>query len=83
VRKSRDHEPGQLPTSGQARLGRDGFPPASRPTNNLEIRCISQLEEVLVIGEVAYTRCRDSLSVTRRVGGEATEPAMALCRRLI
>ena len=61
---------------GQARLGRDGFPAGfSTAHQQSRIRCISELEEVVVIGEVAYTLCRDSLSVTPRVGGEATELA--------
>ena len=41
----------------------------------LRIRCISELEEVVVIGEVAYTRSRDALSVTPRAGGKATQLA--------
>jgi uncharacterized protein (TIGR02246 family) len=61
---------------GQARLGRDGFPAGfSTAHQQSRIRCISELEEVVVIGEVAYTLSRDSLSVTPRVGGEATELA--------
>jgi uncharacterized protein (TIGR02246 family) len=39
------------------------------------IHCVSESEEVAVFGEVAYTRCRDSLSVKPRAGGEATELA--------
>jgi len=39
------------------------------------IHCVSEIEEVAVFGEVAYTRCRDSLSVKPRAGGEATELA--------
>src|SRR5438876_11210646 len=41
----------------------------------VRIRCISELEEVVVVGEVAYTRSRDALSVTQRAGGEATQLA--------
>ena len=37
------------------------------------IRCTSELEEVVVVGEVAYTRSRNALSVTARGGGEATQ----------
>jgi ketosteroid isomerase-like protein len=33
------------------------------------------LEEIVVVGEVAYTRSRDALSVIPRVGGEATQLA--------
>ena len=39
------------------------------------IHCVSEIEEVAVFGEVAYTRCRDSLSVKPRAGGEATQLA--------
>ncbi|CAN5127052.1 hypothetical protein BH11PSE9_BH11PSE9_26030 [soil metagenome] len=35
------------------------------------IRCVSELEEVVVVGEVAYARSRDSLSVTPRAGGDS------------
>jgi ketosteroid isomerase-like protein len=33
------------------------------------------LEEVVVVGDLAYTLCRDSLSVTPHAGGEAAELA--------
>lgn len=60
----------------QAPFGRDGFsgvfPTAHQQSR---IRCISDLEEVVIVGEVAYTMCRDSVSVTPRAGGEATELA--------
>ena len=59
---------------GRAPLGRDGFSavfPAAH--QQARIRCGSELEEVVVVGEVAYTRSRDSLSVTPIVGGEATQ----------
>jgi uncharacterized protein (TIGR02246 family) len=52
-------------------LGRDGFSANfSAAHQQLRIRCISELEEVVVVGEVAYTRSRDSLSVSPLVGGE-------------
>ena len=41
----------------------------------VRIRCVSELEEVVVVGEVAYTRSRDALSVTPLAGGEATQLA--------
>ena len=59
---------------GQSPFDRDGF-----CTNFLtahkqfRIDCISELEEVVVVGEVAYTRSRDTLSVTPRVLGEAMQ----------
>ena len=65
---------------GKAPFGRDGFPAGfSAAHQQNRIRCISELEEVVVAGVVAYTLCRDSLTVTPRVtphaGGEATKLA--------
>jgi uncharacterized protein (TIGR02246 family) len=61
---------------GQAPIGREGFPAGfSAAHQQFRIRCISELEEVVIVGEVAYARCRDSLSVIPRAGGEATELA--------
>lgn len=61
---------------GQAPFGRDGFSAAfSAAHQQVRIRCSSELEEVVVVGEVAYTRSRDALSVTRRAGGGATQLA--------
>jgi uncharacterized protein (TIGR02246 family) len=66
---------------GRAPMGRDEFaavfPAAPRQA---QIHCISELEEVVVVGEVAYTRSRDSLSVTPLAppagpGGETTQLA--------
>ena len=42
---------------GQAPFGREGFPAGfSAAHQQSRIRCISELEEVVVVGEVAYTR---------------------------
>ena len=61
---------------GRAPFGRDGFPAGfSSAHQQYWLRCISELEEVVVAGDIAYTLCRDSLSVTPRVGGEATQLA--------
>jgi uncharacterized protein (TIGR02246 family) len=61
---------------GRAPLGRDGFSPGfSAAHQRSRIQCVSELEEVVVVGEVAYTRARDSLSVTPRAGGEAVQLA--------
>jgi uncharacterized protein (TIGR02246 family) len=61
---------------GQAPLGRDGFSANfSAAHQQVRIRCISELEEVVVVGEVAYTRSRDALYVTPRAGGQATQLA--------
>jgi uncharacterized protein (TIGR02246 family) len=55
---------------GGAPLGRDGFPAVfSSAHQEFRLRCISELEEVVVAGDVAYTLCRDSLSVTPHAGG--------------
>lgn len=59
---------------GQAPSGRDGFSANfSAAHQQVRIRCSSELEEVVVVGEVAYTRSRDALSVTPRASGEATQ----------
>jgi len=61
---------------GQAPIGRDGFSPGfSAAHQQARINCISELEHVVVVGEVAYTLSRDSLLVTPRAGGEATQLA--------
>lgn len=61
---------------GRAPSGRDGFSAAfSSAHQQVQIRCISELEEVVVAGEVAYTLARDSLSVIPRGGGGATRLA--------
>ena len=59
---------------GQAPVGRQDFPAGfSTAHQQFQISCISELEEIVVVGEVAYTLCRDSLSMTPRAGGETTE----------
>ena len=61
---------------GRAPCGRDGFSavfPAAH--QQARIHCVSELEDVVVVGEVAYTLSRDSLSVTPRSGGEAMQLA--------
>ena len=61
---------------GQEPLGRDGFPSGfSAAHQQARVNCISELEDVVVVGEVAYTRAQDSLSVTPRAGGEAMQLA--------
>jgi uncharacterized protein (TIGR02246 family) len=61
---------------GKAPFGRDGFSTNfSAAHERVQIRCTSELEEVVVIGEIAYTRSRDALSVARRAVAEATELA--------
>jgi uncharacterized protein (TIGR02246 family) len=61
---------------GQAPFGRDGFTSGFTGAHQqYRVECVSELEDVVVVGEVAYTRCRDSLSVVPRAGGEATRLA--------
>jgi uncharacterized protein (TIGR02246 family) len=61
---------------GRAPFGREEFPIGfSAAHRQSRIRCSSELEEVVIVGEVAYTLCRDSLSVTPRDGGGAMELA--------
>jgi uncharacterized protein (TIGR02246 family) len=61
---------------GRPSFGREGFPAGFTSAHQQSlIRCESELEEVVVVGEIAYTRCRDWLSVTPRAGGEAMELA--------
>ena len=61
---------------GRAPVGRDGFSVGfSAAHQQARIYCGSELEEVVVVGEVAYTLSRDSLAVTPRAGGEALQLA--------
>jgi uncharacterized protein (TIGR02246 family) len=61
---------------GQAPVGRHGFSAGfSAAHRQARIHCISELEDGVVVGEVAYTRSRDSLSVTPRAGGEMMQLA--------
>ena len=54
----------------QAPFGRDAFPAGFRGGHAAyELRCASDIEEVVVAGDVAYMRCRDSLSLKPRDGG--------------
>jgi uncharacterized protein (TIGR02246 family) len=57
---------------GREPVGRDGFSPGFTAAHQqARICCGSELEEVVVVSEVAYTRSRDSLSLTPRTGGDA------------
>jgi len=61
---------------GQPPYGRDGFSSNySAALKQIQFNCVSELDEVVVVGEVAYTRSRDSLSVTPHAGGETTHLA--------
>lgn len=59
---------------GQAPFGRDGFPAGfSSAHQQYWLRCVSELQEVVVAGVVAHTLCRDSVHITPRAGGDATK----------
>lgn len=59
---------------GQAPSGREEFSANfSAAHEELRIRCLSELDEVVVVGEVACTRSRDALTVVPRAGGDATQ----------
>jgi len=61
---------------GQAPVGRDGFPAGFTAAHQqARIRCDSEIVEVVIVGDLAYTRCRDSLSVTPRAGGRSAQLA--------
>src|SRR3954468_4408392 len=56
---------------GEEGLGRDGFSTKfSAAQQQVRIYCVSELMDVAVVGEVAYTLSRDSLSVSPHGGGE-------------
>jgi uncharacterized protein (TIGR02246 family) len=60
---------------GREPVGRDGFSAAySAARKPSQIHCASDLQEVVVLGDIAYTRSRDALSVTPIDG----EPAVRL-----
>jgi len=61
---------------GQEPIGRDGFGPGFLGAHReARIICLSDLDEVVVVGEVAYSRSRDSLAVTPRAGGDTVRLA--------
>jgi uncharacterized protein (TIGR02246 family) len=61
---------------GEEPLRRDGFPAKFTSAHRrFHIRCLSELEEVAVLGDLAWTRCRDSLCVTPRDGDATTRLA--------
>jgi len=61
---------------GEEPLGRDGFPAKFTSAHRrFHIQCVSELQETVVLGDMAHTRCRDSLCVTPRDGGATTRLA--------
>jgi uncharacterized protein (TIGR02246 family) len=59
---------------GQAPFGREGFSSNFMSAQQqMQFCCTSELEEVVVVSEVAYTRSRDALSVTLRADGKTSQ----------
>src|SRR5215469_14072379 len=57
-------------TPGQAPFGRERFSSNFMAAHQeMRICCTSELEEVVIVGDVAYTRSRDALTATPRAGG--------------
>ncbi len=58
---------------GRAALGRDGFPAGFLGGHQqFELRCTSALQELVVVGDFAFTRCQDALHLIPRTGGDAS-----------
>lgn len=56
---------------GREPVGKDEFPSGFTAAHQLSrILCVSVIEELVIVGEVAHTVSRDTLSVSPRDGGE-------------
>ncbi len=61
---------------GQDPIGRDAFAPGlSAAHQQARIQCVSELENLVIAGEVAYALSRDALTMTPRAGGETMQLA--------
>ena len=61
---------------GQPPVGRDAFPAGFTGAHaQARIHCTSELDDLVVVGDVAHALSRDALTVTPRAGGEATRLA--------
>ena len=59
---------------GEAPFGRERFSSNFTAAHQqMQICCTSELQEIMVVGEFAYTRSGDALSVTPRAGGRAAQ----------
>ncbi|HET8714946.1 MAG TPA: SgcJ/EcaC family oxidoreductase, partial [Holophagaceae bacterium] len=59
---------------GQGPVDQAGFPAGFRAAHQASrIRCVSELREVTVVGELAYALSEDALTVAPRSGGPALE----------
>jgi uncharacterized protein (TIGR02246 family) len=75
----------QFLSPGREPAGREAFAAGfSAAHEQSQLRCVSELQDVVIAGDVAYTVCRDSLGVKPRAGGNALELAghrMSIYRR--
>ena len=61
---------------GQVPLGREQFSAGFAAAHqSASINCVSAMEDIAIVGDVAYTLSWDSLSVAPRVAGEPTHLA--------
>ena len=59
---------------GHKAFGRDVFAATfSGSHEQARIHCVSELVEIVIVGEVAYTRCSDTVTVTAHAGGDASQ----------
>ena len=70
---------------GREPVGREAFAAGFTAAHEQsQLRCASQLQDIVVAGDVAYTVCRDALGVRPHAGGAAVELAghrMSIYRR--
>lgn len=70
---------------GQEPFGRERFSTHfTAALQQMRFVCTSEIEEVIVTGDLACTRCRDTLSIEPHAGGKATQLAghrMTIYRR--
>lgn len=61
---------------GGAPVSKQGFPAVfSGGHQQFRLHCSSEIEELVVAGDFAYSRCRDALTGTPHGGGEALQLA--------
>jgi uncharacterized protein (TIGR02246 family) len=75
----------QFLSPGREPAGREAFAAGFTAAHEQsQLRCVSQLQDIVVAGDVAYTVCRDALGLRPRAGGTAVELAghrMSIYRR--
>jgi uncharacterized protein (TIGR02246 family) len=61
---------------GQTFVSKQAFPAVfTGGHQQFRLHCSSEIEELTVAGDFAYSRCRDTLSATPHAGGEALQLA--------